>query len=366
MDEYVFLSYNHEDTKELIYYKENLEKHNVNIKFDGHMHAGEDWEQKAKRFIRNIDCKCVIFFISDNSIKSEPLLIELGFAVKYNVPYFAVILDGDDIKSKFEKLRQERASDDVLDIAEGILDHFPDEKIYISHSENTISKILDSLKAYIKIDDDAKKYRYKIIEGQEVTKEDIMSALELDRKYYSMPDDEQFTVEKCMNWYNINNQIYTMIKDTETNKIVGYINATPVTDECYNDIRNGKYADVNIDDNDVEDYLIPAKYNLYFASIVVDYEAHSFTVLKKLCDAFFEKLIKLLDNDFIISRVVADAISKYGQKLCERFGMKKVLSSSHESLIYELELFPPKFDPTSEKLKELFDSFNEKYESLKK
>lgn len=365
MNEYVFLSYNHEDTKELIYYKENLEKNNVNIRFDGNMYAGEEWDERAKRFIRNIDCKCVIFFISDNSIKSAPLLKELKYAVKYNVPYFAVMLDAGDIKTKFEKLRRERASDEILDIAEAILDYFPDEKIHIAHSENNFQLVLNSLKKYINFTKAPEKPRYVIIDGNNVTKEDIMSALELDMKYYAVPDEDQFSVEKCMNWYKINNQIYTMIKDVEKNKIVGYINATPVTNECYEDIRNGKYTDVNIDDDDVEDYVVPAKYNLYFASIVVDFEAHSFTVLKKLCDAFFDKLINLLNNDFIIARVVADAISKYGKKMCERFGLTKIKNSEHDSLIYELELFPPKFEPTSEKLKELYNAFKQKYDSLK-
>ena len=41
---------------------------------------------------------------------------------------------------------------------------------------------------------------YMIIKDDEVTETDIRQALELDRKYLKLPDDEQFDIKKCLNW----------------------------------------------------------------------------------------------------------------------------------------------------------------------
>ena len=53
--------------------------------------------------------------------------------------------------------------------------------------------------------------------------------------------------------------------------------------------------------------------------------------------------------------------------MCEKFGMKKIISeTNHESSVYELKLFPPEFEPTSRILKELHLAFSNKYDEIKK
>ena len=117
-------------------------------------------------------------------------------------------------------------------------------------------------------------YYYKVVKDKDVTEDDIRQALELDREKYQIPDIEQFAIEKCKRWNeNTGYQVYTMIKDPETDEVVGYINAVPVNDKCYEEIKAGKYVDAEIDDNDVVAYELPnmpRTYNLYFASIVID------------------------------------------------------------------------------------------------
>ena len=122
---------------------------------------------------------------------------------------------------------------------------------------------------------------YKIIEGESVTKEHIQKALLLDRKYYNISDSEQFDIEKCISWYNHNNQIYTMIKDSKNGDIVGYINTAPISLKCYEEIKAGKYPDAEINDTEIISYevsLSPKTYILYFASIVIDNEKDKFII----------------------------------------------------------------------------------------
>ena len=214
-------------------------------------------------------------------------------------------------------------------------------------------------------------YYYKVVEDEEVTENDIRQALELDRKGYHVPDIEQFDIEKCMRWNeNTGYKVYTMIKDPETDDVVGYINAVPVNDKCYEEIKAGKYADVDINDNDIEAYKfpnIPRTYNLYFASIVIDSKKDKFRRFFELYNAFLDKLIKLTESGIIVSRMIADAISEAGKLLCEGCGMKKIKDTDHDnSTVYEFELYPPKFHVRTPKQKELYNVLMEKYKELER
>ena len=76
-------------------------------------------------------------------------------------------------------------------------------------------------------------------------------------------------------------------------------------------------------------------------------------------------MLKLADNDFIITRVLADAVSKKGKKFCEIFGMNKVVpQTDHESAIYEAILLPPQIRITSKKTRLMYESFLNKSKEL--
>jgi len=173
-------------------------------------------------------------------------------------------------------------------------------------------------------------------------------------------------IYKCLNvMLTMDNAIYTMIKDTKSNKIVAYINASPITDECYEDMLEGKYADSCIDDDCIVSYDLPGLYNLYFASVVVDQSYQNIGILKYIYDSFVEKMINLLNNDIIIERVIADAISPKGRKFCELFGMKKIINKTdHNSTIYEVSMIPPQFRVSSIMTKKLFDLYERKAKEL--
>lgn len=156
-----------------------------------------------------------------------------------------------------------------------------------------------------------------------------------------------------------------MLKDNHRDKIVAYINAAPITDECYEEIRSGKIIDAKINYEDIESFDMPGFYNLYFASVVVDLDYQNLFLLSKVYNAFADKLLKLADNDFIITRVLADAVSKKGKKFCEIFGMNKVVpQTDHESAIYEAILLPPQIRITSKKTRLMYESFLNKSKEL--
>lgn len=53
-----------------------------------------------------------------------------------------------------------------------------------------------------------------------------------------------------------------------------------------------------------------------------------------------------------VRRMVADTVTKNGEKFCRLFGMNKVRGSNHESMLYEITMIPPKFRALSKMSKQ--------------
>ena len=73
---------------------------------------------------------------------------------------------------------------------------------------------------------------------KEVTIADIRQAIQLDSITY----DDIYHVDSniCEQWFKVNPDIYVMAKDIKTKEVVAYVNISPVTDECYEQIKNGE------------------------------------------------------------------------------------------------------------------------------
>lgn len=70
-----------------------------------------------------------------------------------------------------------------------------------------------------------------IITGRQVTREDIREAVVLDTLVYD--DIYHVDTAQCEERFDVNPDIYVMAKDNRTNKVIAYVNVSPVTDECY-------------------------------------------------------------------------------------------------------------------------------------
>lgn len=196
---------------------------------------------------------------------------------------------------------------------------------------------------------------FKIINGMDVSIDDIEQAIELDKIVY---DEKYFvSLDQCLEWNEVNNQIYTMIKKVDTNSVIAYVNISPVTDEYYEKIKSGEFIDTYLPAEAIMSYDMPSVYNIYFSSIVIHPDYQNTRVFKMLYDAIIDKIIKLGENDMFIKRMVADAVSDKGMKFCQLFGMEKVKNSYHNSTIYEVEMIPPHFRISSRATKELYSFY---------
>ena len=194
--------------------------------------------------------------------------------------------------------------------------------------------------------------KYSVIEGKAVTTENIDEARKLDTMVY---DEEYFvTLRQCLEWNKKNNRIYTMIQDNESGRIVAYVNISPVTDEYYDKIKSGKFIDTYLPPEAIVDYVLPDTYNVYFSSVVVHPDYQNSQVFLMLFNAIAEKFTKLAEEEILIKRMVADAVSDKGEKFCEMFGMTKQKNSNHDSEIYEVYMLPPSFRVSSRATRELY------------
>ena len=198
-----------------------------------------------------------------------------------------------------------------------------------------------------------------IITGRQVTREDIREAVLLDTLVYD--DIYHVDTTQCEEWFAVNPDIYVMAKDNRTNRVIAYVNVSPVTDECYERIKNGDFIDTGITADMLLSYDMPFPYSVYFSSIVIHPDYQNTEVFMQLFNAIVKKFIYLGEHEVYVRRMVADAVTKNGEKFCRLFGMNKVRGSNHESTLYEITMIPPKFRVLSKMSKQLYDYYQRKY-----
>lgn len=222
-----------------------------------------------------------------------------------------------------------------------------------------IQELLESRRRQIPITEDN---RYQVILGDEVTEKDIDDAIELDFDGYEGEKTNIGIKETCYNWYRRNPFIYFMIKDIQTKKIVGYINAMPVTDELYEALKQDELDDINIPHKSILRYTASGQYNLYFASIVVKPSLKNHSKLaRKLVDAVCDFFIEKANDNIIIKRMLAKEVSTDGKMLCLNMGMK----SQNNDSIFEVSMYPPEFNGRKDAYRKIFDCYQNYYEEHK-
>jgi hypothetical protein len=204
--------------------------------------------------------------------------------------------------------------------------------------------------------------RFSVISGSSVSVKDISEALELDYMVYNKT--YHISLETCISYYNSNPDIYIMVRDTQTCKIVAYMNVSPVTEECYEKIRSGTFLDNYITSDDILSYDLPYLYSIYLSSVVIHPQYQNTEVMRMLYNEVVKKFIYIGEHDVYIRRIVADAITEKGRKFCKLFGMKLVDQSNHNSTIYEISMLPPEFRITSKSTQILYEYYQKKYKEI--
>lgn len=215
------------------------------------------------------------------------------------------------------------------------------EEMVISDSLSSIQFASDKFICYI---------------GRKVTPDMIYQAVGIDNSVYS--SGFQGVYETCLNWWKKNPDIYVMIEDCSTKRVVGYINAMPLSNEYYLKIRSGETIDIDLPCEEIENYDFPDTYKMYFASIAIHPDYHNTSAFKVLLDGFMFHMLQLYNREIYFSSILADAVSAIGQKMCRYMGLTHILDTNHGSKIYEGSLIPPTIRPTTSSCKRLMAAYS--------
>lgn len=204
----------------------------------------------------------------------------------------------------------------------------------------------------------------EVVYPEDLTYSDFEDMYKIDKKV--LRDDLIASVETAYSWYTYNNYTHVAVRDTKTQKIVGYFSALPLTDEAYKSVLDGTFMDKEFTIDSIKQYIFPDFYKLYIAAVAIDPLYQNTGAFIKLYNALIDIILILAkDRDIFISEVLAEASTKQGEKFCKMVGMNKIGHTESETDIYRIVTIPPQFRLNNQKGKELFKLCQEKFEEYR-
>ncbi len=173
---------------------------------------------------------------------------------------------------------------------------------------------------------------FRFVFGQEVSPDQIREALQLD--YLCYDDVYHLDLDQCIGYHHKNPYIYFMMLNPKE-QVIGYINFSPVTDRLYEILRSGEEVDTIIEAKDIVTYRHGNEYSGYFSSICVHPDYRKRGIDRVLIDKLEEMLGALEKQDVRFKRIVADAVSVPGERICSKLGLSFVCETGHGSKIME-------------------------------
>lgn len=202
-----------------------------------------------------------------------------------------------------------------------------------------------------------------VVYPQNFTQNDIIETYHIEKMV--LREDLISPWEEAYNWFQHNNEIFMGVRSCKTKKIIAFSTILPVSDEWYDKFLAGNTLDTSMDLLDIRKYDLPDFYNVYISSICTNPAYSSSSAFTLLYNSIMEKFLELARQEKYVYRILAEASTLDGERLCRFINMKKVGSTTHKTNIYENYLIPPSFRLKSKMGKKLIDYYSDKYESLK-
>lgn len=156
---YVFISYSHRDFKpvysDLAFFSYNNRK-KVRFWYDEGLPAGDDWFLAANERLNDPHCVGVIFYLSENFLRSSAVLQEIELVKRLNKPYFTIALENG--KFCAADYLNEDADAELLRRVESV---FPREETSVSYGSDS-SKLFPEAETAVAYDDEYENAFYRI------------------------------------------------------------------------------------------------------------------------------------------------------------------------------------------------------------
>lgn len=126
--DYVFISYSHQTNIDGLV--QSFEDFGYNIVYDTSMQYGEEWDLKARRYIKNNKCKGVVLVVSSKALISKAILRELEYASSANKKLFCIMTDDLTLSELYNSIVN-TLNEDQKYIMDNIMEFLSEEKIFV-------------------------------------------------------------------------------------------------------------------------------------------------------------------------------------------------------------------------------------------
>lgn len=192
---------------------------------------------------------------------------------------------------------------------------------------------------------------FRILRGSQAEESHVLQAVRLDSLVYKSNACGEPSM--CLEWFRKNSDIYIFLLDEETENVIGYINAMPITERLFSEIKSGCVNDVTISADNIVEYKDNVDCIIYFCSIVVDPSYQKTTAFITLYKAFVDFMGLLVERSIYVRTVIAEALTEKGARLCKRSGFEVMSTNQFGSSIYHLSNVQDNFRPLKHSAKDL-------------
>lgn len=163
--------------------------------------------------------------------------------------------------------------------------------------------------------------------------EDFKAMENIEHSYF--PNDNITPAEEVLNWYKKNNLTCIGLRN-DNNEIIANVNILPLKKEVFYDIYENKMNEADVLYNQIEEYENNKTYFIYLSSISIDKRyRNNYKVITNLLKGCINILNLLLERNIKIEKVMADASTIHGEKICKKLlKMDYIRDTNHESKIY--------------------------------
>lgn len=156
----------------------------------------------------------------------------------------------------------------------------------------------------------------------------IKQMIELDKLVFKGKDIGAF--DRCKEWIKRNPEIYTVLMQDD--KVIGYINFMPITENAYQAIKQGKLKDYQLSSEHIIEFQSKKPLKCLFTSIVVHPDHQTGLALIRLWKGLLNKIKSL---NLTISSVIMDCVSYLGEKCAKNCLGAHFIANSYNGKIYE-------------------------------
>jgi len=174
----------------------------------------------------------------------------------------------------------------------------------------------------------------KVLTGRQIRVRHLLGVWALDKENY--PECfTQFTI-KPLFWLMKNPDIYCIVVDKKSGKVIAYALMMPLYESGYKKIVDKNVPDILLPARDLSKGKAGEELYLYFGSVVVSKRWHNGARLLAILGKRYLELIKMYQEKGVRFKLsFADIVSKEGEHIVSHYGMSFYKETGHGTRVFQ-------------------------------